>query len=831
MWRRYTERTLIIATGLLVMSGAALLGGVHPASQLGLAVAALILFALTVAWRTVKKGRLTLGAPFWVLTAVAALCALQLWQLPSGALSLLQPRGTALLAYSLEGLGEPARRSLSLDPPGTALELAKSIGLVALAGTVALLVRDGPRALLLLWTCNVAGMALALLAAVQYLAGAEAVYWVYAPEAGRGFVAPFVNPNHAGAFYGALTFLNLGLSLRVRERRVQLAGAVLTALPALLVVASASRGAIVATALGAVLFAFLYWRTGEISGRRFGYAVALVLIGGTVAMPSSEIIRRELGERTDWQTLDEEKKIDVWRDAVAAVRDHPVAGVGRGAFRAAFPAYQRRTAGGQSTFTHPENLLVQWLVEVGPWLFGALLLGVFWLGVRYLRQAKLGPLHAVALCPVAVVVGQNLADFNLEFPGTAFLVVACLGVLAGLRRGRTRRVASARQRGLRAGGLLAAVAVAGVALATWGRWGAAHDLRATGHALGRRLERGEAPAAVLADARAAVRHHPADYYLHYLAGSAALRVPGEQPLRHFNRALYLNPRSTLTQYQVGRALQRLGLPGQALHHYLEALRLRLPLGGNFARDLFALLQRLWAADAAPRLLARVGACSAPAAATGHAPLPGCLLTAAHLDRHRGEPLGRVARIDPAAAYQLAHWLERVKLPAQARAAYLRLQAADPQRVEYLEALVRVGEASGDAGRALYWARRWVAETGLPEAYERLARLLYDARRPAAADRIVDAGLMRHRGHAPLVALKARLLMDHKQWSEARQLLVAHTVGRALDIKDEIRLLGLRIQVERETDNRMRAERLRSRLSQLQNLVKSGYQGLSPAGRR
>ncbi len=830
MWRRRIERALIILLGLLVVSGALLLGGVHPENQLRLAVSALILFGLAILWRTSKRGALSLGAPFWVLLGVAGICLVQFWDLPAGLQAWLQPRGAALFTYATEGLGAPVRHSLSLDPPGTALELAKALGLAALAGAAALLVRDGPRALLLLWTVNVGAMSLALLAAVQLALGASAVFWVYAPEAGRGFVAPFVNPNHAGAFYGAVTFLNLGLSLEIRERRAQVEGAALTALPAALVILSASRGAIVATAAGAILFLALHWRAGVLSTRRFGYAVATTVLLGTVALPSSSIVRRELGERTKWEAIDNEVKIEAWRDALPAAAAHFRTGMGRGAFRAAFPPYQRLTAGSQRTFTHPENLVVQWLVEVGPVLFAVLLFLVVGLAIRYFRRTTLTPLHAIALCPVLVLVAQNFVDFNLEFAGTAFLVACLLGVLAGLGLGRTGRVQRRARRLARAAGLLTVTAAGLVAALTWGKWGADHDLRTEGRALAQRLEQNQDPAAVLSATQRAIRRHPADYYLEYLAGTAALRIKGQQPLRYFNRALYLNPRSTLTQYQVGRALMALGLYRQALSHHLEALRLGLPLSGSFSRSLFRLLQILSNLDAPARQSLLAAGSHAGLGVPGAVPPADSVLTAAFIDVRRAEPFARVARVDVAAAYQLAQWLEQVKLYDLARAAYAHLHRLDPARLEYLEALVQVCDKAKEEGRALYWARRWVARSKAEDAYARLGALLRDAWKWGAAERAVDQGLLVHRQSPALIALKAEVLIHRGQVHDARQLLVERMVGAPMQIKDEITLLGLRIRIEEQAGNKRRVARLKSRLGELQNMVKAGYQGLSPRQR-
>ena len=826
MSRRRIEQALILALGLLVVAGAACLGGVYPETQVGLALAAVLLFALTVILRFSKQGALTLGAPFWVLGAVSLICAFQLLELPEALLEALQPRGRALVAYATEGVGAPIWRCLSLDPPATRVALANLLGLAALAGSAALLMRDGSRALLFLWTVSFGGMALALVAAVQRFSGAKAVYYTYQPVVGTDFVTPFVNPNHAGGFYGAITFLSLGLALQMRESRPRLIGVCLSALPAAMVLASASRGAIAATCLGAILLLVLRWRSGALGGRRLMYWVTGVILVATVALPASETIRKEFGPGTKWEALDEDAKVLVWRDALALAGDYPYTGVGRGAFRTAFPAYQEATEGMSRTFSHPENLFLQWIVELGPVLALGLLLLVGLLATRYFRRRSLTPLHAVALCPLVVLLLQNTVDFNLEFPGTAFLAVSLLGTMAGLSLGRTRRVLSPWASRRRAALIFGLACLAALGVALHGSRGVEHDLVAETGRLARRLERREPPEEILAQAREAIRRHPADYYVHYLAGAAALRIPGEQPLKHFNRALYLNPRSTLTQFQVGRALQELGLYEQALGHFLEALRLRMPLSGPYGRALFHLLQQLWHQGAATRQLLLASACEPGLIQPGQIPLLQCQLAKGVAEALDARPLARVASIDHLAARQLALWLEGVKLNSQAMSAWTELHRERPAELEPLEAMARLALAEKDLGKAAHHARRWLAQSGLAEASVRLAEILRAGDLPDEAEATVDAGRKHHPEEPALVALKAELLLGRGETAAARDLLVERLMGPALDVKDEIRLLQIQIGLERKAGNQLRVLRLESRLGELQHMVKAGYRGQS-----
>ncbi|MFH2009959.1 MAG: O-antigen ligase family protein [bacterium] len=826
MWKQRIERALIIALGLLVAAGAALLGGVHPVTQLWLSGCALSLLGLCIAWRTLKRGALTVGAPFWVLAGLTLVCLAQLGGLSPEWHQTLQPRGAALAAYSTEGLGALWHRCLSLDPPATALECCKLVGLASIAAAAALLARDRSRALLLLWTVDLAGLSLGLLAAVQLVLGADSLFWLHRPEQGGQFMAPFVNANHAGGFYGALLFLHLGLALQVREQRRRWVLLAVTALPALLVVASASRGAIAATALGGLGFLVLLWRAKKLTRRQLGYGLAITIILGTVAFPASETIRNEFGRGTRWEAVDEEYKLRMWGDAVRVARDYPLTGVGRGAFRSVYPKYFRVESAMRSTYSYAENIVVQLLAELGPVVFGVLLLFVVLLGFRYLRGTELELIHVTALLPVLVLLGQNLVDFNLEFPGTGFLFVVLLGVLAGLRLGSTRRVVPRGRRFAHAGVWLGLVALGGVIVVLLGSRGVRFDLRTEGDRLRNRLNRGGNAQRSLSALRAAIRRHPADYYLHYLAGVAALRVDGEQPLRHLNRSLYLNPRSGPTHHLVGRALRRLGFARQALTHYTAAITRGVPVQGRFARELYALLSQLWAAQGPQQALAEASWCYGALATTGQPIAVGCALALRLALERRGESIAAVARADLATAVLMAKRLEQQGRDQQALVAYEQLLTQHPGNAELLGRLASLSLRNKDLALAMHWSRAALRVERNAGSYARLSGVYRAAGRHDLGEKTADEGLARYPTDVSLVALKAEALLARGAVESARALLREQTVGKSLEIGDELRLLRLRLQIEKLGGNLLRQERLKSRMRQLQRLLRAGARGRS-----
>jgi len=825
MWKQRFERALLITLGIYATTGAVLLGGVHPVVQLSLSAGAFVLLLTTLCWRFTKRGSFGFGAPFWILLGLAVVCGLQLVGLSEGLHRALQPRGAALAAYSTEGLGPLWHRCLSLDPPGTALECCKLLGYAALAGSAALLVRDRSRALLVLWTLSVSGMVIAVVAAAQLFIGGDTIFGVYRPEATtRHIIIPFVNGNHAGAYYAAIGYLHLGLALQVQEQRRRWLMIGLTALPMLLVVASASRGAITAMILGGfVLFAFMR-KLGKLSNRQLAYGVAITVILGTVAFPASETMRREFGSNTDLQTVHEDVKVQMWGDAVQMTRDYPLTGIGRGAFRSVFPSYYRVSPGLKVTYSHAENLVVQLLVEFGVLVFVLLLLMVAWSIFRYIKTVSLEQEHTIALLPILVLVGQNLVDFNLEFPGTAFLFAVLLGVLAGLGRGRTRQVAKRPKRVAQLVGGLAFVAVGAVALATLGAAGVRYDLRTEGQQLQAAINRGDKPIQALGATREAIRRHPADFYLHHLAGVAAMNVVGELPMRHFNRALYLNPRSAAVQRQVGLALWRLGFPRQALVHYTVAIQRGIPTRGNVAGELYELLGSLWSRGDLAQARMEASVCAGSLALVGQLPAPSCLL-AEHQSRvQRGEGFEVVARVAPLEAPAFARRLVVDERWASAQLAYQQILATDPKHAETLTALLDLTFKNRDLALALYWAERLVAVERSAAAYDRLGQIHLLAGKAKRAEQVVDVGLGVHPRAPGLVALKAELLLKRGEHTYARSLIRELTVGRSLEMHEELRILKVRLRIETQDKNLLRAGRIKARMQQIQRLLKAGVRG-------
>lgn len=192
----------------------------------------------------------------------------------------------------------------------------------------------------------------------------------------------YSNPNDLAAF--CLLQLSIAAGLLVTEpkgwtRRAALAG--IGVLP-FLILLTQSRGAIIALAVFS-LFAFASQR---VKLRRVLLALVLGL-GVVVAAPSSVWTRMQgLRNATDTSNLSAvdadgsaEQRYEIWRVASRIIADHPISGVGRGAYKFAHQAYATRSEfkpialGYRDTHSTYFNLLAETGV-VGFLLFAALVI-------------------------------------------------------------------------------------------------------------------------------------------------------------------------------------------------------------------------------------------------------------------------------------------------------------------------------------------------------------------------------------------------------------------------------------------------------------------------
>lgn len=390
------------------------LGGVSPAARAAVHLA-LAVVTLVVSNQHPDVLR-HLGTPVrWlnVLGIVLVAGAAGLMPLPTLVLDAIgahsTPRGS--------GWGIP-----SVDPEATVGWLAQGVALAAMflaAAACGGRQRSG-RILtrgVLLGTAAWAGTILA-----HDALGLDAALGLLSPRyAGTDAPLPLVNPNHAAALANLAApaawmalWTRPGAGIRPRL----LPALVVAHLAAIQVRCASSAGIGIAVTI-AVLCALP--ATGE-AWRRWAVVAGVAALAGAAATAAlwPAVWRFQWGGR-----------LGIWGPSLAALADHPVFGVGAGAFAAGVDPYRLPGDARSVVFAHNDPL--QGLVEMGLVGLAALAVAAFTLrgaSSDPIRASKRSGAGALAL-GLAALGAHALVDFPLHIPAVGLAAAIAAGLLAG----------------------------------------------------------------------------------------------------------------------------------------------------------------------------------------------------------------------------------------------------------------------------------------------------------------------------------------------------------------------------------------------------------------
>ncbi|MBI5486298.1 MAG: tetratricopeptide repeat protein [Deltaproteobacteria bacterium] len=614
------------------------IGSAHPFAIAVTAVLAVATFAIGRLERGAGRHGSRMDGVAIVLLALTAFTFFQLVPLPPSTVRFLSPHAFALHDAALVPLGIPHSGGwipLSVDPPATALAALAMLAVSLTYLTVRQRLRShGGRAVL--GPVVAAGAAVAVVFFLHRLAGWTRVYDEYLPRyaAATPLAAPFLNSNHLAGALGFAATLSIGLALSSVERFRRLTLMTAGAMTGGACLLTLSRGGIIGFVAGQVLFVVLRFAARRAESREEGGSTAersreagktaedgegpaagvaqdAVAAGpgdsGTSADDGgnggSGKRRRRSRENQDlhlaWASLGallaitagsyvaydailsefeggDTSKLEIARDAMTMTGDYPVTGIGRGAFLAAYPPYQ--TQDDTATYTNPECIVPQYLVEWGLPLGGLALLGLLFVVGRAVLRPPLKAHNAAAIAAVFALLLQNVVDFGLELLGLALPFIAALAVVRESGAvGDARRTQRPSHPRLRLPGPSWMLAVAGTlaAVALLYPWAAANDLGVESDRF--RLYAGDKQyhPGMLDDAREAFARHPADYYLPFLAGIHLARTGHGSPIAFWNQALRLRPCSSMAHFAVAAYLARRPTHrSQAVEEFGQAVRCR-----------------------------------------------------------------------------------------------------------------------------------------------------------------------------------------------------------------------------------------------------------------
>lgn len=549
------------ALGLAIVSLPVCLGGAPPWTAVvlfGLALVALTTWVVGA----VRHGRRATWHPVLaVLAFLTLVAALALVPLPPPLLALLSPEAAELRDFALVPLGLEAPRPLTVDAPSTWRALARLASLLAIGFVALQLGRlEASRRRLLMVIAGTGGL-VAVVGFGHLLAGADALFGQWRFFATLPLLSFFGNSNHLAAWLAFCGTVALGLGLEARSREAAVGWVGLGLACGTGVFLSFSRGGI-----GTFVVTWAMVGALLLARRQGGVRAVLpwLVIGATtlfaLSLASEQLIER-LASVSTVERL-QKTKLDLWPMFWEAAVAYGRAGMGPGAFELGFTRFQTTQPG--VTFTHPENLVLQGLAELGVPLFTVLLaLGLFaaW---RLVRQARGALLEQVLLLAVLGAGLHDLFDFALELNALPVAVVVVLGLCGAREQGL------APQRWAVRGwwsSLPAALAVVGVVALAKGLppHGAAEE------ALLGLVDEGASAEQVRAAALVSIDRHPADWVLYAAVADRFSREgAARESLAWVNRVLSLRPFDASAHVVAGRALRRLNQPTQALLEFKVA---------------------------------------------------------------------------------------------------------------------------------------------------------------------------------------------------------------------------------------------------------------------
>ncbi|NOT60797.1 MAG: O-antigen ligase family protein [Acidobacteria bacterium] len=272
---------------------------------------------------------------------------------------------------------------------------------------------------------------------------AGALFWQ------RGTFGPFVNRNHFAGFLVMGVGLAGGMLIERSAKNETLA---LYAAAALVLIAgiglSASRGGVIALA-AALVFLFVVARVGGVREKASGQAVALRTVGvvllSLVAMVGAVWLVGSEGLRDNFAQISEDAKSkpqselaalnpydlfsrrDIWQASWQLIQQHPLTGVGLGAFPFAYTQFDPSSGTQRVEQTHNDYLQI--LTDSGA--VGGLLAMAFLalLFVSSFKSAQTRDRHHRAITLGALtgcfaIVVHSFVDFNLQVTSNAQLFLA-----------------------------------------------------------------------------------------------------------------------------------------------------------------------------------------------------------------------------------------------------------------------------------------------------------------------------------------------------------------------------------------------------------------------
>jgi tetratricopeptide (TPR) repeat protein len=516
-WNGQASRWVLAAA----IAGSALAVGTVHSTTLCIVTGALGIAAALGWWRAepirVRPVATLLLVTGFVLTGYTAL---QCVPVPVAWLAAIAPHNADVWSRALMPLREPGPRwaPISLDPVATRLQVLTGVAYLLAFVTALRVARRRDGVAFLSGVIVATGVALAAAALLHPAFKLRRLFGMYepGPEIGDRHIAPLMNPNNLAGYLNVALCLALAATVAPQPRRPRaIMGAVVLLLGATQVWV-ASRGGVVTMFLGALVVLAI---AGSSRSSRGGGVRLLTLVAGLGTAVGTVLIVVGSSEEASGELLETNmSKLAMFARVMRMLPSAALLGCGRGAFESAFPAF--RADVGYMRYTHPENVVAQWVLEWGVPIGVAGLAAVAF-ALRPTAVMSRSSTAAGAWAALVALFVQNLGDLGTEIPGLMIAAVVCAAIVVAGTHGREPkwrveqwpRVPSR----VALGSCAAAALAIGLALTALGRELRDDRRAAYDAALDRRVSSEE----MHARTRAAMLRHPAEPYLPFITAARA----------------------------------------------------------------------------------------------------------------------------------------------------------------------------------------------------------------------------------------------------------------------------------------------------------------------
>ena len=273
----------------------------------------------------------------------------------------------------------------------------------------------------------------------------RAIYGLRYTPGWTGF-GPFPNRNHSADFLAIGAVVGCGCVTWAGARKkwfLIFFGAGLLALVLVALLATQSRGGLVAFGIGLAVY-FLLVIAKVRNQRVLGVAAGVALLIGGLAMTAGAPVLARFHSQTG--EASNELRRGIWKDATTIWRDAPLLGHGLDTFQEIYPIYQTVELENQVVL-HPESSWLLWLAELGalPAFLAIAGLALFLtkqIPIAFSRGRSFF-LSAAGIAGFALILAHGFFDVPAHRWGTAGLALAALAMACPMRLG-TRRLAEPR---------------------------------------------------------------------------------------------------------------------------------------------------------------------------------------------------------------------------------------------------------------------------------------------------------------------------------------------------------------------------------------------------